>query len=153
MRWTVRDIDSYFLTKEYVDTALVPLVPVTWHREIKSAVAAGEFAALIVDKLEQQLKGRVIHFPPFTYLKSEAPEDRFERLHQWKQELLQDEMKYVFFITSDADWKSVESRMDESLTWIPAVPLEHMDADNIEAVLGGQIKQLLQIITIKWQNR
>lgn len=152
MRWTVGNVDSYFRDKKYVDTAVVPLVPVTWHHEIKLTVEAGEFAALLVDGLEQQLRGRVIHFPPFTYLKSEAVEERMTRLHQWKRELLQDQMKHVFFITSDMDWKSAETEMENSLIWLPAIPLEYMNSENSQEILSSQVKQLLQIITVKWQN-
>lgn len=152
MRWSVKSIESYFREKEYVDTAVVPLVPVTWHEEIKLNVEAGEFAALLVDGLEQQLRGRVIHFPPFTYLKSETIENRVERLKQWKNELLRDQMKHVFFITSDVDWKNAESDMQHSLIWLPAVPLEYMTSDNSQEILSSQVKQLLQVIMTKWRE-
>ncbi|HEX7066548.1 MAG TPA: YpiF family protein [Bacillales bacterium] len=152
MKWTTDDVDSYMREKEYVDTVIIPLIPVSWHQEIKLNVEAGEFAALLADELEQQLKGRLFQFPPFTYLKSEAVEDRAARLNMWKQELLS-EMKHVFFITSDTDWKRVEKEVGESLIWLPAVPMQHMSRENKEEIINGQVKQLLQIVTVKWQNR
>lgn len=152
MRWTARDIDLYFREKDYIDTAVVPLVPVTWHREIKSTVSSGEFIVLIVDELERQLKGRIIHFPPFSYLNAESMATRVERLRAWKQELLDNELRHVFFITADVSWKRAEKEVGDSLLWLPAVPLEHMSPDNRRETIAGQIKQLLEIITIKWQN-
>ncbi|HEX6922788.1 MAG TPA: YpiF family protein [Bacillales bacterium] len=152
MRWTTEDVDSYLREKEYVDTVVIPLIPITWHNEIKLNVEAGEFAALLTDELEEQLKGRIFHFPPFTYLKSEAVENRVARLKEWKQELLSGDMKHVFFITSDTDWKSLEGELNDSLIWIPSVPMQHMSEENKEEIINGQIKQLLQIVTVKWQN-
>lgn len=153
MKWTTDDIDSYMREKEYVDTVVIPLIPVTWRQEIKLNVEAGEFATLLADELEQQLKGRLLHFPPFTYLKSEAVVDRAARLNKWKQEVLSEDMKHVFFITSDTDWKGIENELGDSLIWLPAVPMQHMSEENKEEIVNGQIKQLLQIVTVKWQNR
>ncbi|HET7615883.1 MAG TPA: YpiF family protein [Bacillales bacterium] len=152
MKWTVRDIGSYFQEKEYVDTAVVPLIRVTWHREIKSTVEQGEYTALMADQLERQLKGRLVQFPPLTYLSSEPLSARVARLNEWKKVILQDGMKHVFFLTSDTEWKTVESEQDDSLIWIPSLPLEHMDPDNSNEILGAQTTQLLQIIMGKWQN-
>lgn len=152
MRWTIRSIEAYMKEKDYVDTAVVPLVPVNWRSEIKSTVEFGEFAVLLVDGLEQQLRGRVIHFPPFTYLKAEDAHLRLERLNAWKQELLENGLKHVFFITSDPEWKTMDNEAGDSLIWMPAVPLEYMSGENREEILGSQIKQLLQIILSKWQK-
>lgn len=152
MRWTAGDMEPYFRSKDYVDTCVIPTVPVTWNKDTKSTVAEGEFAVLMVDELERQLRGRVMHFPPFTYLKSEDLTQRVSRAKDWKREILQDNMKHAFFITSDTDWKRVENEMEDSLIWLPAIPLEHLNADNRREVINGQIKQLLQIITIKWRN-
>lgn len=152
MRWTAGDIDTYLQSKDYVDTCIIPTVPVTWDGKIKSSVSEGEFAVILVDELERQLKGRVMHFPPFTYLKSEEMTPHLSRMKKWKEEILQSDMKYVFFITSDVEWKNVESEMGDSLIWLPAIPFEHMDAKNRREVIDGQIKQLLEIITIKWRN-
>ncbi|HET7657454.1 MAG TPA: YpiF family protein [Bacillales bacterium] len=152
MRWTIQSINSYLKEREYVDTAVIPLVPVSWEKDIKATVEAGEFAALLVDGLEQQLRGRVIHFPPFSYLKAESLELRVDRLLQWKRELLENGFKHVYFITSDAEWKGVEEQIGDSLIWLPAVPLEYMSQENSQEILSSQIKQLLQIIMMKWQN-
>lgn len=152
MRWTATDIDSYLQSKDYVDTCIIPVVPVTWGGHVKSAVADGEFSVVMVDELERQLRGRVMHFPPFTYLKSEEIKQCMERARSWKEEIMQNGMSHVFLITCDTEWKQVEAELGDSLIWIPAVPLEHMNAENRREVINGQIKQLLEIITIKWRN-
>lgn len=151
MRWTIRSIEAYLKDREYVDTAVVPLVPVSWKSEVKATVEFGEFAALLVDGLEQQLRGRVVHFPPFTYLKAESIELRLERLMEWEHELKENGFKHVFFICSDPEWKMVEEKTANSIIWLPAVPLEYMSQENSEEILSSQIKQLLKIIMLKWQ--
>ncbi|HET7629277.1 MAG TPA: YpiF family protein [Bacillales bacterium] len=152
MKWTVRDVGAYFAERDYVDTAVVPLVKITWHNEIKATVEQGEFTTLMADRLEGQLKGRLMLFPPFTYLKSEDVANRLKRLQSWMEMLRRDGMKHVFLITSDAEWKTVESDLDESLIWIPSLPLEHMDPEHGDEMIANQTKQLLQIVTAKWQN-
>jgi hypothetical protein len=152
MRWVSKDIDQYYREKEYIDTIVIPLIPVTWKSEIKSTVESGEFTVKITEELEKQLKGRIVQFPPFTYLKSENPEQKLQRLQVWKEELLQSGMEYIFYLTSDVQWKNNENLLGGSLIWLPSIPMQHMDFKYEQEIVSSQMKQILEIVTNKWQN-
>ncbi|MDV2884345.1 YpiF family protein [Alkalihalophilus pseudofirmus] len=153
MKWQSSEMDKYLQSKEYVDTAIVPLIPISWQKEIKSTVAMGEFISIITQELERQFQGRVVLFPAFTYLETENAEERTLRLKRWSEELKLGGMEHIVYATSDGFWKTVEEELGEWLIWLPSIPLEHLSPENRREVIGGQIKQLVPIMTNKWQNR
>ncbi|MGM7701669.1 YpiF family protein [Pseudalkalibacillus sp. Hm43] len=152
MKWRTKDIDLYHQAAEYVDTAIIPLIPVSWGSQKKQVVLKGEFPQLISDELERQLKGRVVLFPPVTYLESEKEEDVLNRISSLSDELRQGDMPFTVFITSDAKWSGADSDRQEQIINIPPVPLEHMDEDYQREIVSEQVKHILQIVTKKWQN-
>ncbi|MFN7252221.1 MAG: YpiF family protein [Anaerobacillus sp.] len=152
MKWQAKEVDLYLQAKEYVDTAIIPLVPISWGDELKSTVQMGEFITLISDELERQFKGRVFQFPSFTYLKSEKLEERLLRLNAFDEHLKSNGISHIIFLTSDVEWKQIEAKMNDTLLWIPSIPLEHMEQKYKMETLSSQIKQMLPIITSKWQK-
>ncbi|WP_368504489.1 YpiF family protein [Alkalihalophilus sp. As8PL] len=153
MKWQANEMDKYLQAKEYVDTAIVPLVPISWQKEVKSTVAMGEFISIISAELERQFQGRVVLFPSFTYLEKEKEEDLIIRLKKWSEELRLGGMNHIVYASSDSWWKTVEQDLEEWLIWLPSVPLEHLSMENRREVISQQIKQLVPIMTNKWQNR
>ena len=97
MRWIVQEMQQYIQQKEYIDTVLIPLMPITWQSAIISAVREGEFIDTMLKETERQLQGRVILTPPYTYLKVEPLEERLKRLKMWEAEIKENHVKYVFF--------------------------------------------------------
>ncbi|WP_088102195.1 YpiF family protein [Halalkalibacter urbisdiaboli] len=153
MKWQATEMDTYLKEKEYVDTALIALIPISWQEQVKSTVAMGEFIGIISSELERQFQGRVVLFPAFSYLKTEDVHSRTQRLLSWKRELELGGMQHVILLTSDGEWKTIESQLESLLIWLPTVPLEHMDQVHKREVISEQIKQLVPILTNKWQYR
>ncbi|MED1560475.1 hypothetical protein AJ85_21075 [Alkalihalobacillus alcalophilus ATCC 27647 = CGMCC 1.3604] len=152
MKWQVKEMDKFLQAKEYVDTAFLPLIPVSGHNQLKTIVSMGEFITIMTNELERQFQGRAVLFPAFTYLKSEKESEREQRLQAWISDLQEGEMKHIFLLTSDAEWKMNEESLNASLIWLPTIPLEHMDLTNKQQVIAEQIKQLVPLLTNKWQN-
>ncbi|MBE4910271.1 YpiF family protein [Bacillus luteolus] len=153
MKWVTRDIDLYLQAKEYVDTAIIPLIPVTWENDVKTTVAMGEFITILTNEMERQFKGRIILFPPFTYTARESVESRIERLTTWTSELSERGMKYFFFVSSDSIWKQHEEQLETgSLIWLPSLPLEYVEEKYKQAMLQDQMKQLITIFMSIWQK-
>ncbi len=67
MKFQAEDADLFLQSKDYIDTAIIPLVGIN-ASHIKQTVSLGEFTMLVAEDLERQLKGRVFLFPPHTYL-------------------------------------------------------------------------------------
>ena len=150
LKWVSNDVDSYSQSKEYIDTAIVPLMAVSVSSEMKNIVSKGEFISLVSTDLERQLKGRVFLFPSYSYLKKS--ENVIENLIEWKTEL-QQEFKHVFFLTCDDDLKkSKNEQVEGELIWLPTIPLEHMDDNLKRKLLQDQVEQILNILLQSWNK-
>jgi len=87
MKWVTKDMDVYIQAKEYVDTAVIPLIPVSLEGNLKNTVSMGEFITILSNEVERQFKGRIILFPAFTYSNGEELEMAKVRLNQWTSDL------------------------------------------------------------------
>lgn len=152
MKWTPQDIETYLNAKEYVDTAVVPLLSVSMGGEMKQSASAAEFITLLTGYLERQFTGRLLLLPPFTYLKSKNGESTLSDLKDWEADLVKGEVKHIFYITSDIDWRTWEEELTGTVIWLPSIPLEHMSESQKLSVIDSQVKQLLDLFTQKWHK-
>lgn len=153
MKWVTKDIDVYLQAKEYVDTAVIPLLPISWTSDtMKTTVAMGEFITILSNEVERQFKGRILQFPAFTYTKSEELEKRKERLSSLTGEVKENGMKHFVYLTSDSDWKLKEQELEGSLIWLPTLPLEYVEEKYKQSMIQDQMKQLISIFMNIWQK-
>ncbi|WP_246942165.1 YpiF family protein [Bacillus pinisoli] len=153
MKWITADADLYLQSKEYVDTVIIPLIPISTGTQMKNIVLNGEFISILTNELERQFKGRVFLIPPFTYLKDDQQlEKEFSRLIEWKNSLTGQDFKHVVYITSDASWQQFENEMGKALIWLPAVPLEHVDSKVKQQIMTDQIQQIVPLLLSAWRN-
>jgi hypothetical protein len=150
MKWTAADVELYQKEKDYIDTALIPLIPITMASGAKTAASGGEFVQLVAGELERQLKGRVFLFPPFSYFLSESRQLLAERLADWTNLLMEQGMKYVFYVTCDRAWKEQETVISDRLWTVPAVPFENMDESYKYELVRDQASQLLRFFIARW---
>ncbi|SFE34202.1 YpiF family protein [Alteribacillus iranensis] len=152
MKWTTEDIPSFVAEKQYIDTALVPLLPINFDNSIKQSAAMAEFITVMAAEIERQFHGRMLLTPPFTYLSEEGVQASKERLEHWQQQMKGAEIKHIIFLTADSEWKKVENELDEMLIWMPLVPFENMDSEYKKQIISEQIKQLLPLVVNKWKE-
>ncbi|UOE54207.1 YpiF family protein [Bacillus sp. CMF12] len=152
MKWVSQDIEMFLKEKQYVDTAVLPLLPVSFGDDIKQSVAMTEFISLLSVQLERQFRGRLIMLPGYAYLKSAGEDSLLSGLGKWEAELKAQGFNHIFLLTSDSMWKSLEDRLEGGLIWLPSLPLEHMDENYRNSILDDQVKQLLNLFVQKWQN-
>ncbi|MBU9711808.1 YpiF family protein [Evansella tamaricis] len=152
MKWTTEQMDMYLKAKEYVDTAIIPLIPLDWEKDPKGKVSMGEFTSILTDQLETQFKGRVFQIAPFTYLSQEDEDDRLKRLVAWDHHLFDNGFKHILYVTSDSEWKKVERNLPDMLIWIPSLSLESMEDTYKKQIIDQQLKQLIPLIADKWQG-
>ncbi|MEH7114435.1 YpiF family protein [Neobacillus niacini] len=152
MKWVSKDIETYFTAKEYVDTAVIPLISLSFGNELKQSAADTEFITLLTNYLERQFTGRLLLFPSFTYLKNNDSVDVLSELKKWEENIEGNEFKHIFYITSESNWKIHESQLAGSLIWLPALPLEHLNDSQKISIIESQVKQLLSLFTHKWQE-
>lgn len=150
MKWVAADIDMYQKAAEYVDTAIIPLLPVTFGEEMKQSASMAEFIGILTTQLEKQFKGRIFLMPGLVYAKGAA--GNLEMLLGWEKILLDKQFKHVFFVTSDSSWRQYENQAAGTILWLPSLPLEHMDEQQKVSIINDQVKQLLSLFTEKWQQ-
>ncbi|MDM5211899.1 YpiF family protein [Peribacillus sp. NJ4] len=150
MKWTAKDLDMYMQSKEYVDTVLIPLVPLSFGAQMKQTGSMNEFLTILSLELEKQMKGRILLLPTFHYLSDEL--DKIKRLKGWANEVKENNFKHVFFLTSDFEWKKEERELENNLVWIPAVPLEGLEIEQAREMINQQVLQILDIFTYNWKN-
>lgn len=150
MKWIAADVEIYAKEKDYIDTALISLIPVTIADGAKAAASGGEFVQLIVNEAERQLKGRVFLFPPFAYFANEQREGLVQRLGSWTRQLMEDGMKHVFYVTCDDAWKEYETQLSGKLWIVPAVPLQNMDESYKHEIVREQTSRLLNFFISQW---
>ncbi|CAK6475521.1 YpiF family protein [Peribacillus castrilensis] len=150
MKWTAKDLDMYMQSKEYVDTVLIPLVPLSFKGQMKQTGSMNEFLTILSLEIEKQMKGRILLLPTFHYLSDEM--DKVERLKRWANEVKENNFEHVFFLTSDFEWKKEERELENNLVWIPAIPLEGLEIDQAREMINQQVLQILDIFSYNWKN-
>jgi hypothetical protein len=153
MKWIPQEVETYLQAKEYVDTAVIPLYSVSFGDEMKQSAAMAEFITLLTSQLERQFTGRLLLFPPFTYLKNNQCEKVINELKNWEANIETSEFKHIFYITTESEWRMQEQKFAGSIIWLPALPLEFMDVSQKVAMVDSQVKQLLNLFTQKWHEK
>jgi hypothetical protein len=152
MKWIPQDVETYLNAKEYVDTAVIPINSLSFGGEMKQSAANMEFITLLTGYLERQFTGRVLLFPSYTYLKNETSENVLTDLLKWEENIKKSDFRYIFYITSELDWRIYEQKLNGSLIWLPSLPLENMNNTQKTEIIENQVKQLLTLFTQKWND-
>ncbi|PTY87126.1 DUF2487 family protein, partial [Heyndrickxia sporothermodurans] len=118
MLWNSKDVKVYLKEQQFIDTAVVPLLPISFGHEMKQAASQGEFIDLLSMHLERQFKGRVLLFPAFTYLSTLEKEQQMNMLQNWEVKLKETGFSHIFYLTSDSSWSNQEKIKD--IIWLPS---------------------------------
>ncbi|CAM3720135.1 YpiF family protein [Alkalicoccus chagannorensis] len=148
MKWTNADADLYQKAKEYVDTAVIPLVPAAGGKKLEESIMMGEFVEHLTDYLERQYKGRVFLLPSFTYLRGET--GAADRLREWTYHFEEEGFQHFLFVTADMAWR--QERMEDAgeLVWLPAFDVSGLDGAQRRQAVEQQAQQIIPLMTGKW---
>ncbi len=146
MYFNANDVTSFMAQKEFIDTAIVPLVSIDLTSEkMKQSGAEADFLLSLTSFIEQQFKGRLILLPPFSYSASMKNEELPQQL---ESQLHNAGFKHVFFITCDHFWTNIGEVVN--VIWLPAIPLESMDKGVKNSILEDQLRQVIPTFSTKW---
>jgi hypothetical protein len=152
MKWNSEDLDMFLKAREYVDTIVLPLFPVSFDEKMKQTAAMTEFIQLLSYQLERKFKGRMILLPGLIYAKTNEEDDLTANLVKWETEFAEKGFKYVYYLTSDIDCKKIEGTVKGTLVWLPTLPLQQMDERTRNTVLEDQVEQLVEIFVQSWKT-
>ncbi len=146
MHFMSKDLDQYTTQKQYVDTAVVPLVELDLSDAgIKASAAASEYMQSLTAILEKQFKGRILLLPPVSYA---SGSDRTKLANELKEEFAKTSFRHVFYLTTDAQWRGMEELAN--ILWLPAIPTGDMDQNFKKSVMEDQLRQVLPLFTKEW---
>jgi hypothetical protein len=151
MKWTPQDIDVFLESRDFVDTVVIPLLPVTLNQEMRQATVMAEFINVLTMQLERQFRGRLLLIPAYTYLPS--TNERVTNLIKWGNEIKSAGFTHIFYVTSDSEWKSHEEQLDGSLIWLPTLPVESMKESDEMPIIKDHVKQLQNVFIQKWREK
>ncbi len=151
MKWNSEDLDMFLKAREYVDTIVLPLFPISFDEKMKQTAAMTEFIGLLSYQLERKFKGRMILLPGLIYTKTAEEDELAANLVKWETEFSEKGFKYVYYLTSDIDCKRIENTVNGTLVWLPTLPLQQMDERTRNTVLEDQVEQLVEIFVQSWK--
>ncbi|WP_028391543.1 YpiF family protein [Bacillus cihuensis] len=150
MKWTFKETGMYEESKEYVDSLIIPVNPITFGAQMKQFSSMHEFMTILTMEVEKQLKGRLLLMPALTYW-SEGQE-KAGLIDIWKVKLAEAEFKHIFWITSDSEWKRYEDKLPGTLLWIPAIGLEYLEEGQARQMMNDQVRQIIDMLTQSWNK-
>ena len=151
MRWVAKDAKTIFEEREFIDTLLIPIVPISLKQDGKEAANENEFIQLVTMQIEKQFKGRVFLMPPLTYFKTETEDEKTALYDYWERNIKAENFKHVFFMTSENSWQTIIHSKFKCI-WIPSIPLEHLEDTYKDSIIESQVKQILNIFIKTWQK-
>ncbi|KGX87954.1 DUF2487 family protein [Pontibacillus litoralis] len=155
MQWKVEDVHMYVKAREYVDTLLIPMTPISYggeQDELKSLAFQSEFLSVFLSELEKSFKGRVFLSPSYTYSTTSMMEEEIKRLNSWCERAIADGFQHVFLFTLDSKWKVKERELNGSLMWIPTGGVDSIHTQEGVHFVQSQIGQVTELITSYWKQ-
>lgn len=152
MQWRSQDLEKYVGAKEYIDTLIVPLIPISFSvdEKLESLASQGEVLAILMNELERELHGRIMLSPTYHYLTTNHVTEEMNRLNQWIKDIKQQPFKHIFLVSYDASWKKDEQLLDGSYIWISSIPSVSLDSKEMQQFVKDQIKQLNTLLQTYW---
>lgn len=148
MHFNVKDLEQFQAQKQFIDTALVPLVHIDLSEEgLLQSGSSTDYLMSLAHFIEQQFRGRFVLFPSFSYTTNLRDEQFPSKL---KEELLENDFKTIVFISCDHYWQSFKDELN--IIWLPAIPLESMDKTVKQRILEDQLKQIIPVLTKAWNQ-
>ena len=149
MFFNVKDVEQFQAQKQFIDTAIVPLLNLNFEdNSIKQSSSAAEYLMSLTAFIEQQFKGRLMLIPPFTYIEQTRQQVDINVL---KEALINSGFKHVFFVTCDHYWTSFQN--NSNIIWLPPIPMESMDKTVKQKILEDQLKQVIPSLTLAWSKQ
>lgn len=143
MNWRVQDYLQWQSAKAYIDTIVIPLIPMDW--EDIEGVNDGEFLDKLCITLEQAYHGRIIISLPFTYFR-ESIESRQNRLDQIIEGHKQSGIEHIIPITCDSTWKEIE----REILFIRPISMRGMTEEFVKEYIKIQLQFVEESIYAKW---
>lgn len=143
MRFKPSDVQRTRSEQAYIDTLIVPLLPVGFDEAMHAYAECADMTLTVASEVERQLSGRALLVPAVTYI--DAPS--IEQLEGWRQAAASGQFRFITFITADLRWKETAA---EEIIYVPRLALETMSRDQQGQMVGNFVGQVLEQLGNRW---
>lgn len=152
LKWTPEDLQKYVQAKEYIDTAIIPVLGFQMNDEKKLEKEAfqREVLSIYTNEIEKELSGRLLLTPPYNYVKSDDMTKELERLNNWIDHIKEQPFTSVFILTFDNQWKKIEKNLNAELLWFPSVQTGDIKSEESIRMIRNQVDQISELIRTFW---
>ncbi len=152
MKWTPEDLQKYVQAKEYIDTAIIPVLGFQMNDEKKLEKEAfqREVLSIYTNEIEKELSGRLLLTPPYNYVKSNDMSGELNRLNDWIDHIKEQPFTSVFILTFDNQWKKNEKDLNAELLWFPSVQTGDIKSEETIRMIRNQVDQISELIRTYW---
>ncbi|WP_162297838.1 DUF2487 family protein [Halalkalibacillus sediminis] len=154
MKWNFNDAEQYVQAKEYIDTAIIPLIPYSFSsdEDIQKLSFQKEVMDVFTTQIEKELKGRIFLIPEYYYLKDAKIEEEKQNLDQQIEHVQSQPFNHVFLLTFDSQWRKKVKEFDADLLWIPSIKEGNLNQVDKQQLIQAQVEEVLQLIKESWSN-
>lgn len=152
MLWIEKDVTVFNDQKEYIDTLVVPLAPISFGPNMKRTAEQGEFVQRLTTHMEKQFRGRVFVLPTQYYAFSTTKEEKYDFMKLVEKSLQDSSFRHIIWITCDKEWKEIDLDENESLLHVSSFTLEHMSEGMKYEYMENQVKELLPNLIEVWKK-
>ncbi|MBM7569837.1 YpiF family protein [Aquibacillus albus] len=152
MKWNKIDITRYLGAQEYIDTLLIPLVPIALEdsEQMNQVVSQHDLIQAFSNEVEKDFTGRIFLLPTYTYLFTTDREQELPRLNEWINQSQHRPFKHIFLFTFDHHWKKHESKLKGNLLWFPAIQSGDLHSNETQKVIKDQVKHVKELVRSYW---
>lgn len=155
MKYQSSDIKQYVQAKDYIDTAILPIIPYSFNtdQDLIQLSTQKELIQLYVNQIEGELKGRVFVLPEYYYLKTDKIlEEEKARLKGFVNHINQQPFKYTFLITSDSKMRKIDRDVDAELIWLPGMSTPDLNQQEAQQFIQAQVQEIKMLIQDSWSD-
>lgn len=154
MKWSNYGVKQYIAAKEYIDTAVIPLVPIGIDQEenLEKSTLQHETMQFFSSELEKELTGRLIMTPIYTYLMKKDLNMEAERLETWLESLESTGFKHIFLLTFDPLWRKQDKHLPAELIWMPCADGREMSASEFRQSIRSQVRDVMDLMMAAWEE-
>ncbi|WP_188206013.1 DUF2487 family protein [Alkalibacillus aidingensis] len=154
MKWIYQDVQNYTHAKEYIDTAIMPLIPYSFEEDddMRKLAFQNEVMVIFMTQIEKQLKGRVFLLPVYNYLKQNTLDMESNRLQETIDHIQKQPFEHVFLFTFDKKWRKYGTSLNAELIWLPAPKEGDLNQVDKQQLVQSQIGDIEELIKEQWNE-
>jgi hypothetical protein len=145
MKWELTTADQFIEAKEYIDTAIVPLIKIELGEQFKRALTNSAWLTGVASGIEGKLMGRVMLLPVYSYTGLEKEDYLIANLDTYTNHLQQHGFKNVIFLTHNSLGSSMKQQLNAEFISVAPENPESLDisSDEVDKLAQKMVPEII----------